>query len=109
MEKQTLENQKTNLTNVSVSYNSGSAVPVWLVGAGSGPATGISRYARSLGQALSANGQAVNLAGSNPPPVPSWLVKGASRAGFDLKSFFTTYPLTFSVKSRPGGSHGLLH
>src|SRR4051794_1339499 len=100
MEKQTLENQKATLTNVKASQTLGLADPVWLVGAGSGPATGISRYARSLGQALSASGQAVNLVGSNPPPVPGWLVKGANRAGFDLKSFFNTYPLTFSAKNR---------
>lgn len=109
MQKTAPKNQKTKLAGHQNGQSLTPNPPVWLVGSGSGPATGISRYARSLGQALKTEGQAVNLVGSPPTPVPAWLVRGAKRAGFDLKSFFNTYPMVLSAKDRPGHNNGLLH
>jgi glycosyltransferase involved in cell wall biosynthesis len=76
-----------------------------MVGAAQGTSTGLSRYARSLRQALEAAGNPVDVAGTPAPPVPGPLVGLAQRFGFDLRAFFTTYPLVLPAAPAHGVTH----
>lgn len=78
---------------------------VTIVGRTGGPTTGLSNYLGSLARALAALGVEISVRQPALPPFPRWLVRLARRAGFDLRAFFTTYPLAVG----PRGSTDLLH
>ena len=66
--------------------------PLYFVGRTDAATTGLSRYARSLYGALAERGVTVEVVGAKPPPLPSPLYTVAREAGFDLRTFFSTYP-----------------
>ncbi len=68
---------------------------------------GITRYALSLSAALIRQGANVHLARLGKQPVPRPLIKLASRLGYDLVSFFRTYPLVLPFD--PGQTRGIIH
>ncbi len=87
----------------SVSYNKSQKVASGvkiIYGGDNNGTTGLSRYALSLQQALTNGGFKVDLAGSGLPPLPELVFKGAKRLGFDLKTFFTTYPISLQSQSK---------
>jgi len=84
-----------------VSYNrsQGGVAEVKIIYGGDNQATtGLSRYARSLHQALADSGVNAELGGSGLPPLPRIVFRVAKRGGFDLKTFFTTYPIALPPK-----------
>jgi glycosyltransferase involved in cell wall biosynthesis len=76
---------------------------VYLMIQPAGPTDGITRYARSLTAALLEQGVAVRLATLGQEPLPGPLVWFASRLGYDLKTFFRTYPIVMPAHVVRGG------
>lgn len=73
--------------------------PIQLVGTSKGQTTGLSRYSQNLYQALRKIGANVELVGIKPP-IPTLVNRLAKSIGFDLQTFFTTYPLTLPAASK---------
>src|SRR5437868_4547924 len=78
-----------------------SAMQVRLLGATDGQTTGLSRYALSLQAELRAEGVRVETVGPKLPPLPGPMYDLFRRAGFNLRHFFTTYPL--AIPTAPPG------
>ncbi|HEX2914879.1 MAG TPA: glycosyltransferase family 1 protein [Chloroflexia bacterium] len=85
--------------------NEESPPPVVLVGGASSSLTGLSRYGRNLSTALSQQGQPIIPGAIARPPLPGPFFNLARKMGFDLNTFFSTYPL--ALAARP--EQGLLH
>lgn len=55
--------------------------------------TGLSRYTRQLHQALQRIGTDIELVGTKLPPIPDIIKRACKSSGFDLATFFRTYPI----------------
>lgn len=88
---------KFSCTGPVPGQNTSSLSPVKLTGGGgTRSVTGLSRYSYNLALALEREGHLVMPGSTDLPPLPGALVALLKKAGFDLKAFFTTYPLALS-------------
>ncbi len=71
------------------------AIKVRIIGSPVGATTGLSRYALNLKQALANFELKITTESLELPRFPAFIYKFALKAGFDLKTFFTTYPLNW--------------
>ena len=67
--------------------------PIQFIGRTDAQTTGLSRYARTLYDHLVKAGVAVSVVGAPSLPLPGLAYMLAHKAGFDLRTFFSTYPL----------------
>jgi glycosyltransferase involved in cell wall biosynthesis len=79
--------------------------PIFLAGKTDGLTTGLSRYGRSLGKALAELGIETRVVAAKAPPIPKIIGRAAKKAGFDLQSFFSTYPVWLDQVHKPGITH----
>ncbi len=79
--------------------NTARQIKVNLIGGVQGQTTGLSRYARSLQAALSKAGLEADFVPTRLPALPNSIYKGARKAGFDLQTFFTTYPIALAKET----------
>ena len=82
--------------------------PLQLVGTTKSITTGLSRYTRHLHQALQRIGANIELVGTKRPPIPDVISRVCKSLGFDLNTFFTTYPISLPAmaKDPPSASSG---
>jgi glycosyltransferase involved in cell wall biosynthesis len=85
----------------------GSQLRVDLITPSLAAACGMSRYALSLGKALTRQGVGARLVPVGEQPIPGALVRLGAGLGYDLVSFFQTYPI--SLPRDVGRDGGLLH
>ena len=67
--------------------------------------TGLSRYTCQLYQALQRIGTDIELVDTKRPAIPDVINRVCKSLGFDLNSFFTTYPLLLPMSKKTGLIH----
>lgn len=88
------------MPNLVLSSNKSISSEIRLVGSGGyGSVTGLSRYGENLSLALSKKALKVESEGTSLPPIPGFMLTLFQKVGFDLKTFFSTYPVSLSTFS----------